>query len=299
MARNIPPLNALRAFEATARYSSFSRAADELNVVHTSIARHVRNLEEWLGVSLVAKSGRKIFLTEDGRRLFSDIENVFDQIEKATATISTRPDKLIRLSIEPVFMHQWFAKRFYSPEWAKKFDGFDIEIQSSAKVSDLDKGEADIALRHTLHSAEDLGGDLIAEEVVYPFLAPAALEGGKPRTNIEKLLEQPLIYAHRPGRWESWFQAAGYSPVPPLKLTKQEDFRVAMLATFSGQAGMLMCKELMQDDVDEGRLVQVSDIGLPYGRTVLLTAKLSEARPEVRKARAILKELLSTFGQTT
>ena len=58
-------------------------------------------------------------------------------------------------------------------------------------------------------------------------------------------------------------------------------------------------KELMQDDVDEGRLVQVSDIGLPYGRTVLLTAKLSEARPEVRKARAILKELLSTFGQTT
>lgn len=296
MRRDLPPLNALRAFEAAARHSSYSRAAQELNVVHTSVAHHVRNLEDWFGVKLFARAGRNVQLTEEGRHLYQDVEKIFAKIEDATRTLKQKMQTKVRLSIEPILMHQWFAKRVFSQEWRRKMQGFEFDLQSSLQVSNLDQGEAHLAIRHMLAPPpESETAQIVAQQITYPFVAPQVLEADRYASPLHALLNQPLLYASREDSWRRWFQAAGLDFTAPDRLTQYDDPRVLILAARAGSGAVLISDNLVQDDVAEGALTRASDIGLSFGHYVLLTAQGSAERPAVLKARAFLLELLATF----
>jgi LysR family glycine cleavage system transcriptional activator len=296
MTRDLPPLNALRAFEAAARHSSYSSAALELNVVHTSVARHVRNLEDWFGVKLFTRAGRYVRLTEEGQHLHEDVARIFAEIGHATRSLKRKVDTKVRLSVEPIFMHQWLAKRVFAPEWRKKMQGFEIDIRSSFQVCNLAEGEADLAIRHMLHPPpESDAARIIAPQTHYPFVAPHVLQQGQFAMPLQALINQPLIYVCRTESWRSWFETAGLDFVAEDRLTQHEDPRVAILAARAGNGAVLLSDAILQDDVAEGALTRASDIGLPFGSFVLLTAEGASTRPAVLKARAFLSELLATF----
>jgi LysR family glycine cleavage system transcriptional activator len=297
MRRDLPPLNALRAFEAAARHSNYSKAAQELNVVHTSVAHHIRNLEDWFGVKLFTRAGRHVRLTEEGQHLHQDVARVFADLEDATRRLQRKLQTTVRLSVAPILMHQWFAKRLFAPAWQAKLQGVEIEVQSSPRVSNLDQGEADLAIRHVLTAPpESDTAQIVANHTAYPFIAPHVLQLGPYASAFEALMDQPLIYAARADSWPRWYKAAGLAFDAEERLTQHEDARVAILAVRAGSGALLVSDALVHDDVAEGALMRASDIGMPFGHYVLLTAEGAAERPAVLKARAVLMELLATFG---
>lgn len=295
MVRRTPPLNALRAFEAAARHSSFSEAGKELSVAHTSVARHVRNLEDWLGIALFRKSGRNVILTEAGQKYFIETSDIFEQIEKSAYKLGSQERVSVKLSLEPAFAQQWFAKRFFSQDWGAKTEGFELDIISTSELSDLDKGEADLAVRYTRDINGGFDGDLIAKQTAYPFVAPSIIAASPGKSNLEILQGQKLLYAHVPERWDLWFEKIGIPAPTSPGLYKLDDMRLMFLAAQSGNGALIIPPEVVQDEVEKGLLVKISDIGLDHGAMVLLTAKASMARPEVQKARKFLLGLLDSF----
>ena len=111
MARILPPLNALKAFEAAGRHESFSRAADELNVSHSAISRHVRGLEDRLGVALFRDLPRGVELTLEGRGLLIRVMAALDEIAEATELVRQRPEGTITISCEPLFAQKYLVPR--------------------------------------------------------------------------------------------------------------------------------------------------------------------------------------------
>ena len=298
MSRDLPPLNALRAFEAAARHSNFSHAAEELEVVHTSVVRHVRNLEDWFGVTLFQRVGRSMQLTEEGLHFQRELEPIFDQIEATTRGLKSTQQTVVKLAIEPLLMHQWFAKRFYSLEWATKMEGFEIVIESSLSVTNLNNGDADIAIRHVLERPTTPITKVLSHQTVYPYVAPKVLQARPDVPPLEILLDQHLMYATRPTSWPLWLKTVGMTDTTPLNLTKQEDPRVLILAVRAGAGAMLIGEGLVEDDVASGQLIRASDVGMSFGQYVLMTTECAEAKPAVRKAKAFLLELMATFGTT-
>ena len=111
MSRYLPPLNALRAFEAAGRHQSFSRSADELNVSHAAVSRHVRGLEKRLGVQLFKNVARGVELTEMGRQYLDQITPALEQISQASESIRRREDGKLSISCEPTFALKWLMPR--------------------------------------------------------------------------------------------------------------------------------------------------------------------------------------------
>ncbi len=296
MVRKIPPLNALRAFEAAARHSSFSEAGKELSVAHTSVARHVRNLENWLGVKLFRKAGRNIIVTEAGQKYFAETSEIFERIEASASNLESRTKSKVKLSLEPVFAHQWFAKRYYSQNWDDQLEGIELEVISTPKVSDLSKGEADIAIRFIPSPIKDVDGEVFAKQVVIPHMSPKGISNAGKNGKLDALLKKRLLYSHHPKRWRQWFQMAGFPANTPLNLHKQDDLRLGILATISGHGAILISPELVQDEVEKGQLIPASDVSMDHGAYVLMTSGASQGRKEVQKARRFLLDLLQMFG---
>jgi LysR family glycine cleavage system transcriptional activator len=160
----IPSLHALRAFEATSRLRSFSKAAAELNVTHAAIAQHVRALESDFGESLVFRQGRGMALTEQGMQFAQTLRAGFLEIETAVLDLRARGEtRPLNVSATPAFASQWLMPRI-GDFWAKHPDIL-LNINPSIKLVDLVHGRYDMAIRYgagnwpNLNSKQLLHGD--------------------------------------------------------------------------------------------------------------------------------------------
>ena len=135
MPRELPPLNALRAFEVAGRHNSFSGAAVELNVTHAAISRHVRGLEKRLGVQLFKTVSQGVDLTEAGAKYLRTITPALDQIAEATTAVSCKSDRSILVSCEPTFAVKWLMPNLGSFEDAHP--GIEVQVQSTPKLADV------------------------------------------------------------------------------------------------------------------------------------------------------------------
>ena len=169
----IPSLHALRAFEATSRLRSFSKAAAELNVTHAAIAQHVRNLESDFGESLVFRQGRGLALTDQGMQFAHTLRTGFLEIETAVMDLRTRGEtRPLNISATPAFSGQWLMPRI-GDFWAKHPDIM-LNINPSTQLVDLIADRYDMAIRYgsgdwpNLNSKRLLHGDFCV--VVRPDL---------------------------------------------------------------------------------------------------------------------------------
>lgn len=283
MTRTLPPLNALRAFEAAARYESFSRAAEELGVSHSAISRHVRGLEARLGVQLFRDASRGVALTAEGGHYLQRITPAFDVIGEATEGLADAPAGRVVVNSEPVF-----AAKIVVPLMAKfqrDLPEVELRLVGSNELADLDRYEADLAIRYAKTGHLDEPSDLLSDAPICPFAAPGYLKDDTLRP--EDLTRLPLLRDRGPNIWIDWAAHAGFDvevPDPPWRMRAA----LALEMAVHGAGLYLGASDGTHLDEMAGRLVRVSDVAFRQGSFHLLTSGQSGRRKAVRSVRAWL-----------
>ncbi|WP_415921753.1 LysR family transcriptional regulator [Tateyamaria sp. SN6-1] len=279
--RSLPPLNALRAFEAAARHESFSRAAEELGVSHSAISRHVRGLEARLGVSLFRDQSRGVVLTAEGHHYAHRIAPAFDVIGDATEGLADTPAGRVVINAEPLF-----AAKVVAPMLADlqaDLPEVDLRLIGSTDLADLDRYEADLAIRFAHKGVLDVPADLLSDAPIYPVAAPGVVPGNMLRP--EHLQDITRYRDRREDLWPDWVAAAGWEGAA----LEEEPYRLraslAIEAVLGGAGLFLAGSDTTRADEVAGRLIRVSDVGLRQGAFYLLSSGASARRKAVRVVR--------------
>ena len=279
MVRQLPPLNALRAFEAAGRHQSFSRAAEELGVSHSSISRHVRGLEDRLGVQLFRDLPRGLALSQDGAAFLAQVSPAFDTIAHATERLAERPQGSVSISAEPLFAAKWLIPNLHT--FGALHPTVDIQIEASQQLADVARYEADLAIRFVPRGGRYPNSELISDAPLYPYAAPSLL--ASPVGDPNELLSYPLIRERNKEIWPRWSVQAG---VDAARLLPNMIWRLnsvlAFEAAIAGQGVMLNSAEVVAHEVAAGRLIQVSDIGFREGGYHLVRSDGAMRRKPVR-----------------
>ena len=293
MSRTLPNLNALRAFEAAARHESFSRAAEELGVSHSAISRHVRGLEARLGVQLFRNASRGVALTAEGGHYLGRITPAFDVIGEATEGLANTPSGRVVVNSEPVF-----ATKIVIPLLSKfqaAFPEVELRLIGSNELADLDRYEADLAIRYAKTGHLQEPSDLLSNAPIYPFAAPGYLKDDQLRP--EDLARVPLLRDRGPNIWIDWAARAGWDvevPDPPWRMRAA----LAMEVAVHGAGVYLGASDGTHLDEAAGRLVRVSDVSFRQGSFHLLTSGQAGRRKAVRSVRRWLLDHTQALRST-
>ncbi len=280
MPRSLPPLNALRAFEAAGRHGSFSRAAEELAVSHSSISRHVRGLEQRLGVQLFRDVARGVELTAEGRGYLQRVSPVFDVISEATEEMTGRASGVVTISCEPTFAQHWLMPRL--SRFLEAYPEVEPRIEASSMLADLGAFEADVAIRSVIHSQPEHISYVITNAPVYAYGCPQRFG------HISDPAELVTLRRYRDRRgdpWRDWFIAAGVDPdqVPAPEWRLRASLSIE--AALAGLGVLLITEDVAERHVRRGDLVRLFDIGLRGGSYQLLLEAQAERRRAVRMFR--------------
>ncbi|WP_434708848.1 LysR family transcriptional regulator [Pseudomonas sp. R1-1] len=257
MSQDLPPLNALRAFEATARLNSVSQAAEQLHVTHGAVSRQLKVLEEHLGVSLFVKDGRGLKLTDAGLRLRDASGEAFDRLRSACAELSQNSaDAPFVLGCSGSLLARWFIPRL----GRLNADLPDLRLHLSAGEGDLDPRRP--GLDALLLFAEppwpaDMQVYELAAERIGPVMSPLFAGYQALQTApAQALLEEPLLHTtSRPQAWPSWAQQNDLD-AKALKLGQGFEHLYYLLEAAVAGLGVAIAPEpLVTEDLKAGRLV--------------------------------------------
>lgn len=266
--RRLPPLAAIRAFEAAGRTENFTAAAVELGMTQAAISYQVKSLEERLGAALFKRERGRAKLTPLGERLLPALTQAFDKIEAAFASHKAEDETLLTISTTQTFANTWLA-------W--KLGGFQMQhtdlavrMTTSNAIVDLHSGEADVAIRAGLGNWPGLETHKLIESDFTPMASPACVEKYERQLGRKlepsDLRELPLI-GRQDEWWNLWFRAAGVSldrPLPRggIRLDSQANEGHAAMA---GQGFALLTPFLWRPDVAVGRLSQLFEVTATAG----------------------------------
>lgn len=287
MSRLLPPLNALRAFEAAGRHQSFSRAAEELRVSHSSISRHVRGLEDRLGVQLFRDHAQGLRLSPDGAAYLARVSPALDAIAEATEGLAQVPEGTVTLNCEPLFATKWLMPRLGAFQAA--FPQVNLRIEASRALADVARYETDVAIRFIPPSAVYAGAELVSNAMLHPYASPALVP--EPLADPAALLSYPLLRDRTNGTWALWFDGvAGVAPDDvPYEVWRMSSV-LAVEAAIAGQGILLVSDEVVASEVAAGRLIRVSERGFREGGYHVLCADGAQRRKAVRVFRQWLLE---------
>jgi LysR family glycine cleavage system transcriptional activator len=256
-------MQALRAFEAAARFRSLTRAAESLHLTHGAISHQIKALEEELGVALVERAGRGIRLTDAGERLAARVRLVFDELHAALREARERANpRRLRVTTMPSFAARWLLPRI--GRFIRAHPDIDLDVSASEAVVDLAREEVDVAIRYGLGHWPGLHAEFLHDDEFFPVASPR-LVGRRPRMRPEDLARFPLMRAEDEP-WRPWFEAAGLDWPEPDRGPMFNDSGHLMQAAIAGQGVALARRVLLGDDLDNGLLVRLSDISVPTPR---------------------------------
>lgn len=260
--RNLPPLTALTAFEAAARLSSFTRAADELGVTQAAVSRQIHLLEDHLGFPLFARLHRRIELTEKGRALSSAAADAFDIISTSVAEL-TREGQADQLTISATvaFSHFWLLPRI--SEFSRQFPKINLRIVTQDTMPNIESGELDVAIRFGSGMWGDGQAELLFDDEIFPICSPSYAHAAARISSPGDLVEYPLISNDVDDpTWTGWTEwLAAFSVKAPKKILglRCSFYTEAIYAALNGQGIALGWKRLVDDLLAQGRLTRLTD----------------------------------------
>ena len=272
--RRIPPLAALRAFEAAARHLSFSRAADELRVTPTAVSHHIRSLEEFCGQRLFQRRPRPLALTRAGESLFPVLRAGLDAFAAAIVSISRNDiQRTLRVTATNAFAGRWLVPRLAL--WQQAHPDVALEVIGADAVLNLHASEADVAIRYARGVPRDSSAQEIFRDRFIPVCTPSVLaKGAGPIRRAGDLLAYPLIHFDWAGwdveapTWDRWLMAARSADpelpqrTRPWDLSFREELH-AIDAVIAGQ-GIGICSDvLVGRELRSGALVRAHEFSLP------------------------------------
>jgi len=260
MERRLPPLNALHAFEAAARYQSFSQAAKELHVTHSAVSHQIRALEDWLGVTLFERTARSVRLNERGKGYWPIVRGAFDQIQAGTATMlrAAREEALI-INAPPAFAVRWLAPRL-GQLWSTHPD-LDLRLNEITGLGEVDFTDSDVAVRVGDGNWPDLQVVPLLPGTITPMCSPMLLGDERKLERPEDLAHFKLLHAYDHNGWRQWFQRAGIDHVDTDRGPVFDDTNLIHSATVAGQGIGLLHTALTRKELEAGLLVRPFEIG--------------------------------------
>lgn len=286
LARPLPPLVALRAFEAVGRTGSVRAAGEELAVSHTVVSRHVRHLEARLGIKLLETRGRRLVLTPDGARFHAQIEAAFEQIARATAALKPGAPTTLSIWSGPGIAARRLLPRL--PELEALLPAREIMLQPTLARPDWHRREADaeIAYLDGPDRRDGVRSELIARPRLFPVVSPALRAAFPNVGTAADLLAMPLLHEESTDQWMRWFEAAGLERVPPLRGARLWHAHLAMEAARLGQGVALAIETLVGEEIATGALVEVVPSDVRLGGYYLVAPAARWGDPDLNAVRA-------------
>ena len=292
----LPPLNSLRAFDASARHRSFTRAAQELNVTPAAISHQIKGLEETLGARLFRRTRGTLMLTEEGQRLLPGIRKGFSAFNEAMENFSlfhqTGP---LNVALTPSFASKWLIPRI--EHFNARFPEIDIRITTTMELIDYEREGVDIGVRFGRGGYTDLVVERLLESEVTPVCSPDLLHGSKPLEKPSDIAQYTLLHDDSPllddthPDWAMWLRAAKVRNVDPSHGLRFDNASTCISAAIEGVGIALARTALIDGDIASGRLVKLFELSLPstFGYYVAYP-KRSEKLPKVMAFRDWLFE---------
>lgn len=253
---DLPPLNGLRAFDASGRRLSFRAAADEMGVTQGAVAQQVRLLEAHLGVMLFDRLPKGLALTPAGRSYHSRISAAFEELRSATAQLKPEPGKVL-ISVTPTFASKWLIPNL--PNLAEQHPDIDLRILATEKVSSFHSDGIDLAIRQ---GEPPFGAALTATRLfnqdVIAVSAPSLIEGTGAKGDLSALSKLPKIHDTH-DLWPKVLSELGITEQSQRHLRLSQT-ALAVDAAISGQGVALVNRFLAARDIDAGKLVEIGPL---------------------------------------
>ena len=297
MPRQLPPLNALRSFEAAARYESFTRAAEELHVTQGAVSQQVKGLEAQLGVRLFIRERQRLRITPAGRDYLVVIREALDHIGAGTERLRERQgENVLTVSTSLDFAAKWLVPRL--ARFAAAHPGIDLRVSATMHHVDFARDDVDVAVRHGNGHWPGLEATQLCEERIFVICSPKLLAGRNRLRRPADVLKWPLLRLEDQSKaWERWFALAGIAA--PERLPGPVLNRASMLidAAIDGQGIALARTTLAAWDMISGRIVRPFDLSWrPTGTYWIMSQK---AMAKVRKIRQFRDWLLAEAADDT
>ena len=289
MRRPLPPLNALRAFEATARHLSFSKAAEELHVTPAALSHQIRGLEDLLGLKLFHRRARAIELTEPARLIYPGIRTGFETIREAVDRLDRgQQDRVLVVSATPGFTAKWLVPRLY--RFLARHPDIEPRITASVGYANFTSDGVDVGIRLSSGVHPDLYVEKLSDEWLLPLCSPRLIDGEEPLRTPRDLARFPLIQVDLPGvvpTWADWLRMAGVDGIDSARGMRLNVADHALDAASEGMGVVLAYKLVAARDIQLGRLVSPFGPEMPVpGRAYYFAcAKGQEKRAPVKAFR--------------
>jgi LysR family transcriptional regulator, glycine cleavage system transcriptional activator len=292
--RRLPPLNALRAFEAAARHLNFSRAADELSVTPGAVSQQIQNLEDYVGVALFKRTPKGLLLTDPAQIALPALREAFDRLVEAASMLTAAVDgRRLTVTVAPSFAAKWLVPRL------GKFEALhpqvDVWISAGMELIDFNGGEVDLAIRYGSGRYPGLEITRLMQETVIPVASPELIER-LPLDRPEDLADHVLLHDGSPDAdescpdWTMWLAARGVKGVDGSRGPRFNQSSLVIEAAIGGRGVALAKRALAQADLDAGRLVVPFQIATAVDFAYYLVHPKAKGRlPQVKAFSAWLK----------
>jgi LysR family glycine cleavage system transcriptional activator len=257
--RRLPPLNALRAFEAAARHLNFSRAADELSVTPGAVSQQIQNLEDYVGAPLFKRTPKGLLLTDAAQTALPALREAFDRLAEAASLLTAAVDgRRLTLTAAPSFAAKWLVPRLGAFE--QVHPQVDVWLSAGLELVDLTAGEVDVAIRYGSGRYPGLEVHRLISETVIPVVSPDLLKE-HPLDTPEDLKNHVLLHDGSPDSddscpdWTMWLAARGLRGVDGNRGPRFNQSSLVIEAAMNGRGVALAKRTLAQADLDAGRLV--------------------------------------------
>lgn len=301
MPRSLPPLTALRAFEAAARLSSFARAARELHVTPAAVSHQIRGLERYLGVTLFHRQGRRLALTEPGQVAAEQFREGFDRLAQGVDLLRAGDGRgVIRVSTTSAFATRWLVPRL--GRLLRRHPGLDLRFRAGTQPVDFDQDDVDVAVRIGRGGPAGAMAVPLFGEHVAPLASPAFLRHHGVKRPVD-LARVPLLHddsmrrVGRPPGWAEWLRRAGVRGADASRGMHFDDGHLVLQAAAGGRGVALGRLAYAVEDLESRRL------RLPFGpvldmdlRYYLLIPETRSAEPAIAAFRTWLEQEALSFA---
>ncbi len=276
MSMKLPPLNAMRAFEAAARHSSFTKAADELCVTPAAISQQIKFLEDYLQIRFFIRSNKGIAMTEAGKTYYPLVTEGFQTLARATRRLNSfKSSDHLNVSILPSLASQWLGRYLF--EWCVQYPDIQITVQATHNEEDLNKSEYDIRITYGERHYQNTICEQLVTDSVSPVCSPALLQKENQLLSPSDLKNFRLLHIDWGGSydtlpsWDEWLSAANvessiHERSPIFNLSS-----LAIQAAVKGEGVVLGQNLMVRDEIASGLLVKPFELSLPLREAYYIT----------------------------
>ncbi len=250
----MPPLQALRAFEAVGRLLSFRRAGEELLITQSAVSHHIKQLEDMLGVRLFIRKAKSIELTPEGAAYLEKTVEAFRIIVSATSEMRRQAARQrVRVSVLPSFAANWLVSRLAG--FMVKHPEIEVELEPTLRLADFASDDVDLAIRFGTGRWEGVRSEWLMNEELSPVVSPALFGDGSRFVEPTDLLLQTLLESWNPVGWELWLGEVGVD-IRRARVLQLTDYNIVLQAALNGQGVAIGRMHMVRDHLAASRLLQ-------------------------------------------